>query len=157
MLWRRRRKKKWSRQLFFRMHFSVLHVPRTMVTSPTASGHLMCWDHLVSRSRCSCWCLWSCVFFHRTFLVAGCSHLVRGRAAWLSVKKKKSLLYTLKSAVDVWILVLDTKGAFWGSDRCGCDVYVCVHALCASERKSEGAGRKGSCLSRLCARRPVYS
>lgn len=94
MLWRKKKKRK-SRQLFFRMHFSsVLHIPRTMVTSPSASGHLMCWDHLVSCSRCSCWCLSSCVFFHRNI-----SHgwvpprLVHRRAAWLSVKKRKTLFY----------------------------------------------------------------
>lgn len=106
----------------------------------------MCWDHLVSFSRCSCWCLWSCVFFHHNFLMARCPHLARRKTAWLLVKKKRkrTLPHTLESAVDVWILVLDKKGAFWKSDWCDC---VCART-CVLHARVKGSREKGlACVS----------
>lgn len=118
----------------------------------------MCWDHLVSFSRYSCWCLWSCVFFHHNFLKARCLYLARRKAAWLLVNKKKKKrkrtfsFHTLKSAVDVWILVLDKKGAFSASDRCDC---VCarvrvLHVRVKGSREKEGLACVSCIPAGLC-------
>lgn len=144
MLWKRKKKKAGSCFLECIFQCYTYLGPRLRPVLQADIRLLrMCWDHLVSFSRYSCWCLWSCVFFHHNFLKARCLYLARRKAAWLLVNKKKKekepSLFTPSKVLLMFEYLFSIRKAHFQQAT---GVIVCVRVCVCCTWESKGAGRK---------------